>query len=42
MRETFGKGTTMVSIPDAQHHLILDQPIAVAAALEVLTGPGWG
>jgi pimeloyl-ACP methyl ester carboxylesterase len=42
MRETFGEETTMVSIPDAQHHLILDQPIAVAAALEVLTGPGWG
>lgn len=42
MRETFGAGATMVSIPDAQHHLILDQPIAVAAALEVLTGPGWG
>ncbi|WP_417494900.1 alpha/beta fold hydrolase [Maricaulis sp.] len=42
MRETFGADTTMVSIPDAQHHLILDQPIAVAAALEVLTGPGWG
>tara|TARA_R110002073_G_scaffold163599_1_gene319734 strand:- start:935 stop:1882 length:948 start_codon:yes stop_codon:yes gene_type:complete len=42
MRETFGPGTSMVSIPDAQHHLILDQPIAVAAALEVLTGPGWG
>lgn len=42
MRETFGPETTMVSIPDAQHHLILDQPIAVGAALEVLTGPGWG
>tara|TARA_R110000868_G_scaffold101630_5_gene279725 strand:- start:4124 stop:5071 length:948 start_codon:yes stop_codon:yes gene_type:complete len=41
MRETFGPKTTMVSIPQAQHHLILDQPIAVAAALEVLTGPGW-
>ena len=41
MRETFGPETTMVSIPDAQHHLILDQPIAIAAALEVLTGPGW-
>jgi len=42
MRETFGPETTMVSIPQAEHHLILDQPIAVAAALEVLTGPGWG
>jgi pimeloyl-ACP methyl ester carboxylesterase len=42
MRETFGPQTSMVSIPDAQHHLILDQPIAIAAALEVLTGPGWG
>ena len=42
MRETFGPETTMVSIPQAEHHLILDQPIAVAVALEVLTGPGWG
>jgi pimeloyl-ACP methyl ester carboxylesterase len=42
MRETFGPQTTMVSIPEAEHHLILDQPIAVGAALEVLTGPGWG
>ena len=42
MRETFGPETSMISIPDAQHHLILDQPIAVASALEVLTGPGWG
>ena len=42
MREIFGSQTTMVSIPDAEHHLILDQPIAVGAALEVLTGPGWG
>jgi len=42
MGETFGPDTTMVSIPNAEHHLILDQPIAVAAALEVLTGPGWG
>jgi pimeloyl-ACP methyl ester carboxylesterase len=41
MRETFGAETSMISIPDAQHHVILDQPIAVAAALEVLTGPGW-
>ena len=41
MRETFGPDTSMISIPQAQHHLILDQPIAVAAALEVLTGPGW-
>ncbi|MDM7984689.1 MAG: alpha/beta hydrolase [Maricaulis sp.] len=42
MRETFGPETSMISIPNAQHHLILDQPIAVASALEVLTGPGWG
>ena len=42
MRETFPPETSMVSIPGAEHHLILDQPIAMAAALEVLTGPGWG
>jgi len=42
MGELFGPKTTMVSIPNAEHHLILDQPVAVAAGLEVLTGPGWG
>ncbi|MFS2316892.1 alpha/beta fold hydrolase [Maricaulis sp. D1M11] len=41
MRTTFGETTSMVSIQGAQHHLILDQPLAVASALEVLTGPGW-
>jgi pimeloyl-ACP methyl ester carboxylesterase len=42
MKETFGEGQNYVSIQEAEHHLILDQPVAVAAALEVLTGPGWG
>ncbi|MHA6288763.1 alpha/beta fold hydrolase [Maricaulis sp. CAU 1757] len=42
MREVFGPDTSMVSIPGAEHHVILDQPLAMAAALEVLTGPGWG
>lgn len=42
MRETFGPETSMISIANAQHHVILDQPIAVAAAIETLTGPGWG
>lgn len=42
MAETFGPETAMISIPHAQHHVILDQPIAMAAALETLTGPGWG
>lgn len=42
MHETFGPGTPMISIPDAQHHLILDQPLAVAAALETLMQSGWG
>lgn len=42
MAETFGPDTPMVSIPDAQHHLILDQPLAVAAALETLMQSGWG
>lgn len=42
MHETFGAGTPMISIPDAQHHLILDQPLAVAAALETLMQSGWG
>lgn len=42
MAEVFGPQTAMISIPDAQHHVILDQPIAMAAALETLTGPSWG
>jgi len=42
MAETFGPETPMVSIPDAQHHLILDQPLAVASALETLMQSGWG
>ena len=42
MHDTFGSDTPMVSIPDAQHHLILDQPLAVAAALETLFQSGWG
>src|SRR5690606_10535820 len=29
-------GTPMVSIPDARHHVMLDQPIAVIAALRAL------
>jgi len=41
MRGIFGPETSMISVPDAQHHVILDQPIAMAAALETLTGPGW-
>jgi len=42
MLETFGPDTPMISVPDAQHHLILDQPLAVAAALETLMQSGWG
>lgn len=32
----------MVSIPEAQHHLILDQPLAVVTALDALFASGWG
>ena len=42
MAETFGPETPMISIPDAQHHLILDQPLAMASALETLMQSGWG
>jgi len=42
MRDIFGPDTPMISIPDAQHHLILDQPIAVASALVTLFEAGWG
>jgi len=31
----------MASIPEAQHHLILDQPLAVVAALDALLESGW-
>ncbi|WP_421790172.1 alpha/beta fold hydrolase [Hyphobacterium sp.] len=42
MAATFGPDTPMISIPDAQHHLILDQPLAVAASLQTLMESGWG
>lgn len=42
MRDTFGPDTPMISIPDAQHHLILDQPLAVAASLDALFQSSWG
>jgi len=29
------------SIPEAQHHLILDQPLAVVAAIDALLASGW-
>lgn len=32
----------MISIPEAQHHLILDQPLAVVTALDALFASGWG
>lgn len=32
----------MISIPEAEHHLILDQPLAVVAALDALFASGWG
>ncbi len=41
MRETFN-GSVFMTIADAQHHLILDQPIATAAALEALLAAGFG
>ncbi len=42
MSSVFGPQTAMITIPAAEHHVILDQPLAMAAALETLTGPGWG
>ncbi|MAL09108.1 MAG: alpha/beta hydrolase [Maricaulis sp.] len=41
MRAAF-KTAPMVSIPEAQHHLILDQPLAVVTALDALMASGWG
>ncbi|TGY90362.1 alpha/beta hydrolase [Marinicauda algicola] len=35
MRETF-PGAPFITVPQARHHLILDQPLAVAAAVETL------
>jgi len=40
MRETFSEAAFM-TVADAQHHLILDQPLAVAAALEALLAGGF-
>lgn len=42
MHSTFGPDTPMISIPAAGHHLILDQPLAIASALETLMQSGWG
>jgi pimeloyl-ACP methyl ester carboxylesterase len=36
------KDAPMVSIPEAEHHLILDQPLAVCTALDALFASGWG
>lgn len=35
-------GAPFASIPEAKHHLILDQPLAVVAALNALLASGWG
>jgi len=40
MRATFTQAA-FITVPDAQHHLILDQPLAVAAALETLLKAGF-
>jgi pimeloyl-ACP methyl ester carboxylesterase len=34
MKTIFPIGTGFVTIPEAQHHLLLDQPLATIAALE--------
>ena len=36
MFELLGKNVPVVEIPQARHHLILDQPIAFVAALRAL------
>ena len=36
------KDAPMVSVPEARHHLILDQPLAVVTALDALFASGWG
>ncbi|MBI1252318.1 MAG: alpha/beta fold hydrolase [Alphaproteobacteria bacterium] len=41
MRETSPKGTPAIAIPDAAHHLMLDQPIATVAAINALFA-AWG
>ncbi len=40
MRTIMPAGTPMVSIPAAQHHLMMDQPIAIIAALRALLAAG--
>ena len=36
MRETLPSGTPFVAVPEAGHHLMVDQPLAVVAALRAL------
>ncbi|MGF1462204.1 MAG: alpha/beta fold hydrolase [Maricaulaceae bacterium] len=40
MGETFRADTPQVSIPDARHHVLLDQPLALTSALRALLS-GW-
>jgi pimeloyl-ACP methyl ester carboxylesterase len=36
MREMAPAGTPMIPIPDADHHVMIDQPLALIAALRAL------
>lgn len=36
VRELLGEGATMIEIPDADHHVMLDQPLALVAALRTI------
>ena len=36
MRETLPAGSPFVGVPEAGHHLMVDQPLAVVAALRAL------
>jgi pimeloyl-ACP methyl ester carboxylesterase len=40
MSELMGPHAPVVEIPEAQHHVMLDQPLAFAAALHTLLD-GW-
>lgn len=40
-RQTLPAGTPMIAIPDAAHHVPIDQPLALVAALRAVLA-GWG
>ena len=40
VKQVFPKGPSHISIPEAKHHVLLDQPLALVSALRVIFGTG--